>query len=39
MINQFPTPDLTEDPEAFGHNKRVKLGLTNWSTGMSTPII
>lgn len=30
------SPDRTEDPEAFGHNRHVDAGLTNWSTGMST---
>ena len=32
------SPDRTEDPEAFGHNRHVDAGPTNWSTGMSTPI-
>ena len=32
------SPDRTEDPEAFGHNRHVDAGLTNWLTGMSTSI-
>jgi hypothetical protein len=34
-IHRSQPPDRTEDPEAFGPNRHVQPGLTNWSTGMS----